>query len=302
MLTIATNWNTVSSLATGAGTLVLAIATFASVRSANRSARVAEEALLEQRRPILTQSRPDDPVQKIMFVEQHWVVARGGHGVAEHDGGLYFAISLRNVGEGIGVCQGWHVAPFLRSAPPPRDHTPEDQFRLQTRDLYIPAGDIGMWQGALRDRNDPTYQTLAEAIDNQGAVSIELLYSDQVGEQRTISRFGLFPYETRDEEGRTGVEWFAAINRHWYLDRAGPRSDDQVAAATDVILREREAAERLVEAETEAAEAQDEAAVEEQAAPSAASDPSDRAESNGAPPTPADGAEPISVIPRPNCE
>lgn len=39
------DWTTVSSLATGVGTLVLAIATFASVRSANRSARVAQEAL-----------------------------------------------------------------------------------------------------------------------------------------------------------------------------------------------------------------------------------------------------------------
>jgi hypothetical protein len=40
------NWNTVSSLATGVGTLVLAVATFASVRSANRAARAAERSLL----------------------------------------------------------------------------------------------------------------------------------------------------------------------------------------------------------------------------------------------------------------
>jgi hypothetical protein len=302
MLTIATNWTTVSSLATGVGTLVLAIATFAAVRSSNRSARVAEEALVEQRRPILTQSRPDDPVQKIMFVEQHWVVARGGHGVAEHDGSLYFAVSLRNVGEGIGVCQAWHVAPLLQSAPPPRDHAPEDQFRLQTRDLYIPAGDIGMWQGAMRDRNDPSFQAVAEAIDNQGAVSIELLYSDQVGEQRTISRFALIPYETRDEHGRVRVQWFAAINRHWYLDRVGPRSDDQVAAATDVVLREREAAERLAEAEAEAAEAQAEEAVEVEAPQRAEPDQRDRAEADGTAPAEVDGAQPVSVIPRPNCE
>jgi hypothetical protein len=39
-------WNTVSSLATGVGTLVLAVATFASVRSANRAARAAERSLL----------------------------------------------------------------------------------------------------------------------------------------------------------------------------------------------------------------------------------------------------------------
>ena len=41
-----TDWVTISSLATAGGTLVLAVATFSSVRSANRSARVAERSLL----------------------------------------------------------------------------------------------------------------------------------------------------------------------------------------------------------------------------------------------------------------
>src|ERR1039457_6034019 len=40
------DWVTISSLATAGGTLVLAVATFSSVRSANRSARVAERSLL----------------------------------------------------------------------------------------------------------------------------------------------------------------------------------------------------------------------------------------------------------------
>ena len=39
------DWTTVSSLATGVGTLVLAVATFASVRSANRAAHAAERSL-----------------------------------------------------------------------------------------------------------------------------------------------------------------------------------------------------------------------------------------------------------------
>jgi hypothetical protein len=308
MLVLGTDWATISSLATAGGTLVLAIATFAAVRSSNRSARIAEVALQEQRRPILTQSRPDDPLQKIMFVEQHWVRAGGGHGVAEHvDGNLYFAISLRNVGAGIGVCQGWHVAVGLQSGRLARSHTPEDQFRLQTRDLYIPAGDIGMWQGALRDRRDPTYQAVAEAIDNQEVVSVELLYSDQVGDQRTISRFGLVPYQTQEGE----VRWFAAINRHWYLDRTGPRSEDEVAAATDTILREREAAERALieEAETVSADgaASGEADASETPAPEGA-----EPERRGAEPEPQAAEpepdrrtrepEPVAVIPRPNCE
>ncbi len=303
MIPIATNWTTISSLATGAGTLVLAIATFAAVRSSNRSARISEQALQEQRRPIFTQSRLDDPVQKIMFVEQHWVRAEGGHGVAEHDGSVYFAMSLRNVGAGIGVCQGWHVVAGQQSPRVAPDHTPEDQFRLQTRDLYIPAGDIGMWQGALRDRNDPTYQACAQAIDNREVITVELLYSDQVGGQRTISRFGLIPYEREGEDGEAKVEWFATINRHWYLDRAGPRSDDQVAAAVDVVLRERETAEELARAEDEEAEAE--------AAGTEASETRDGADGarrpqqddgNGAQRPETLEPEPVAVIPRPNCE
>ncbi len=299
MLPLATDWSTISSLATGFGTLVLAIATFAAVRSSNRSARIAEVALQEQRRPILTQSRLDDPVQKIMFVERHWVAASGGHGVAQHDGSIYLAMSLRNVGAGIGVCQAWHVMPQTDRIA--RDHTPEDQFRLQSRDLYIPGGDVGMWQGALRDRNDPTYQAVADAIDNQQVISVELLYSDQVGAQRTISRFGLIPYERPDQNGNGKVEWFAAINRHWYLDRAGPRSDAQIAAAAEVVLHEREAADELARAEAAEAEAaetetssEDEVAIEADAAPGDGPDGIDHANS----PEPV----PVSVVTRPNCE
>ena len=108
--------------------------------------------------------RFDDPVQKIMFVEGHWVRAGGGRGVAEHaDGNVYLAISLRNVGAGIGVCQGWIARPGLQPSGMSATHSPEEDFRAQTRDLYIPAGDIGMWQGAIRDHGDPAHRALAAA-------------------------------------------------------------------------------------------------------------------------------------------
>jgi hypothetical protein len=294
MLPLATDWPTIASLATAGGTLVLAVATFASVRSANRSARIAEVALQEQRRPIFAQSRMDDPVQKIMFVEQHWVRAAGGRGVAEHNGAIYLAVSLRNVGSGIGVCQGWYVAAGQRTTRTAREHTPEDEFRLQSRDLYIPAGDIGMWQGALRDRNDPTYQAVAEAIDSRDQLSIELLYSDQVGGQRTISRFGLFPFEAEDGQ----LEWIASINRHWYLDRLGPRSDEQVAAAVQRVVGEREAAEQAAQAE-EALRGEVEA--EEEDVRRAEADGHDGA-TDEIEIQQAGVAESVSVIPRPSCE
>ena len=47
-------------------------------------------------------------------------------------------------------------------------HAAEDEFRPHTRDLYIPAGDIGMWQGAIRHPEDPLRAAIAEAIDELG--------------------------------------------------------------------------------------------------------------------------------------
>jgi hypothetical protein len=233
---LATDWPTISSLVTGAGTLVLAVATFAAVRSANRSARIAETALQEQRRPLLAQSRLEDPLQKLMFVDEHWVSASGGRAAAEHiDGSVYLAISLRNVGSGIGVCQGWTVRTghsTSRNMPRPAELA---EFRRQTRDLYIPAGDIGMWQGALRHPEDPLRAATAEAIDARQLITIELLYSDQVGRQRTITRFGLYP---------TADSWLVSVTRHWYLDWDGPRAEEDVTAAVDIVEGELEAAER----------------------------------------------------------
>lgn len=213
------DWATISSLATAGGTLVLAVATFAAVRSGNRSARIAEIALQEQRRPLFVQSRQEDPEQTIMFGDSHWVAVGGSRGMAEYvDGVVYLVMSLRNAGAGIGVCQAWSArAGSHRTA---TDHFPDDEYRAQMRDLYIPSGDIGLWQGALRDANDPRLREVADAIARRETVTIELLYSDQEGGQRTISRFGLIPFAS-DEDDR--VSWVASGTRHWHLDRAGPR-------------------------------------------------------------------------------
>jgi hypothetical protein len=213
------DWATISSLATGGGTLVLAVATFAAVKSSNRSARIAEIALQEQRRPLLAGSRLEDSTQRIMFFDRHWIRVEGGRAVAENrDGVIYLVMSLRNVGAGIGVCQGWGVRAGLQ--PGKVDHLPEDGLRAQTRDLYIPAGDVGVWQGALRDRSDPAHDEVARAISQREPITIEVLYTDQVGSQRTISRFNLVPSgDERDEDATRLI----SAGHHWYLDRAGPR-------------------------------------------------------------------------------
>jgi hypothetical protein len=211
---LATDWPTIASLATAAGTLVLAFATFAAVRSSNRSARLAEFALEEQRRPVLVQSRPDDPTQEIMFVDGHWVRVSGSGAAAESlDDTVYLVMSLRNVGAGIGVLQGWTVrAGLLRNDV---DHADEDEFRRQTRDLYIPPGDVGLWQGALRDPADDANSAIARAVEERETISIDLLYTDQIGGQHTISRFLLVPV---GEDA-----WLTTSGRHWYLDHEGPR-------------------------------------------------------------------------------
>ena len=71
-----TDWATISALATAGGTLILAIATFASVRSANRAARVAEQSLLTNLRPLLTTSRLEDPGEKVGFADDHYMRIR----------------------------------------------------------------------------------------------------------------------------------------------------------------------------------------------------------------------------------
>ena len=69
---------TIASLATAGGTLILAIATFSSTRSANRAARVSEQALKLGLRPVLFNARPQDPPQKVGYIDDHWLGLRDG--------------------------------------------------------------------------------------------------------------------------------------------------------------------------------------------------------------------------------
>ena len=97
------DWSTIASVGTAVGTLVLAIATYASVRSAKRSAQASERALLAAIRPVLVSSRLEDPAEKVGFVDQHWVKVAGGRGIVEvTDEAIYMVIALRNVGCGSG--------------------------------------------------------------------------------------------------------------------------------------------------------------------------------------------------------
>ena len=114
------DWTTVSSLATAGGTLVLAVATFAAVRSANRSARISQRSFEIGLRPILAPSRLEDPPQKVMFADRHWVKLEGGRAVVEAvDGVVYLAMLIRNVGTGMAIIEGWQpfAGQFCSHAP-----------------------------------------------------------------------------------------------------------------------------------------------------------------------------------------
>ena len=212
--------STIASLATAGGTLVLALATFSSTRSANRAMRVSEQALKVGLRPVLFNARPQDPPQKVGFVDDHWLVLRDGlAAVQESAENLYFAIPLRNVASGLAVLHGWHLWPRRMGADAPPPAT--DDFRRLARDLYVPAGDVSFWQAALRDPEDPLYRSTREAVLARTGLSIDLLYSDHEGGQRTITRFYVTPrsHSADDEPGL----WICSTTRHWNLDRADPR-------------------------------------------------------------------------------
>ena len=208
------DWTVIADLGTAAGTLVLAAATFASVRSANRAARAAERSTLDSLRPLLLPSRLGDPPEKVGFQDDHWVKVPGGHATAEViDDAVYLTMAIRNVGHGLAVLNAWSIWPerIVGAAERPDP----DTFRRLTRDLYIPPRDLGFWQGALRDPADRVFAQATRVIKEREPFTIDILYGDGDGGQRTITRFSIIP--------RSDGAWLAAVARHWNLDRADPR-------------------------------------------------------------------------------
>src|SRR6202165_2211725 len=129
------DWVTISALATAGGTLVLALATFASVRSGNGVSRLAELSLLAGLRPLLMPSKLDDTMQKVNFVDRHFVQVPGGSGAAEvSDNAVYLVMSLRNVGSGIAVLHGWSLIEYQTGATV--ENTDLSSFSRLTTALY----------------------------------------------------------------------------------------------------------------------------------------------------------------------
>jgi hypothetical protein len=211
-----TDW---ASWGTAAGTLVLAGATFAAIRSSNRSARIAERSLLAGLRPLLVVARRDDPAQEIQFADGRVLESEPARPLFRHDDGvIYLAIPLRNAGTGVAHLEGYRLDPesadrvqsdpfgparHRRGEPPPDPTT----FAPQQRDLYIPPDDTGFWQAALRDPTDELYRASVDAQRTRGRVIVDILYGDLEDSQPAITRFVLLP-------GRDST-WRCDATHHW---------------------------------------------------------------------------------------
>jgi hypothetical protein len=112
------------------------------------------------------------------------------------------------------VIHGWRVEVGERTGSAVRPDP--DSFRRNTRDLYIPAGDTGFWQGAIRERSDPQYDEIRSAAERRARVMVDVLYGDHEGGQRTITRFAISDWPETEGE-RTEVL------RYWNIDRDDPR-------------------------------------------------------------------------------
>ena len=165
-------------------------------------------------RPLLVQSLRDDPEQKVLWGDRHGAHLQGGRAVVElTDEAIYLAVGLRNVGAGIALLHGWHLIPERGSAADP--HADPQVFRRLTIDLFVAPGATGYWEGAIRDVTDPQRAALVASIEAREPFTIDLLYGDQDGGQRTISRFTLVPTQTD--------AWITQAAKHWNLDRPDPR-------------------------------------------------------------------------------
>jgi hypothetical protein len=224
-------------MATAAGTLVLAVATFSATRSANRASRIAERSLLATLRPVLVHAQLGDPRQKIGFADQHWVHVDGPEAVFQFTNGVvYLAFGLRNVGSGIAILRAWYPTPG-RELSSGQQHRPVEEFRPLTRALYVPPGGLGFWQGALRDPSEQVYADFVQAASDSQPVTIDVLYADMNGGQRTVTRMSVLPVPQDDSaasggqrSGATGSappaqrgRWVASIGLHWLLDESDRR-------------------------------------------------------------------------------
>ena len=101
---------TLADIGTAVGTLILAGATFVSVRASARSTRIAERALLAGQRPVLAPAGPDDPAGSVQFADGRVFPLGNGQALVEQNAGvIYLAIPLCNAGAGLALLRGYYL-------------------------------------------------------------------------------------------------------------------------------------------------------------------------------------------------
>jgi hypothetical protein len=135
---------------------------------------------------------------------------------------VYLAMLVRNVGNGMAIIDAWQ--PFAGQLKSDDPWGSLEDFRPQTRALWIAPNDVAFWQGALRDESNELQRSISVAVAD-GALTVDLLYSDHEGGHRTVSRFSLICREGhRIDEGTHGEQhggrqnWWVSLSRHRNLE------------------------------------------------------------------------------------
>src|SRR5262249_61058216 len=126
---------------------------------------------------------------------------------------IYLAIGLRNVGSGMALLHAWYVIPDRVVTY--EDHADPELFRRLSIDLFVPAGGAGYWESAVREVEGELRSPLLDVVAERRPFTVEILYGDQHGGQRMISRFVVLP--------ASDGGWYSHAGRHGHPPPPPPR-------------------------------------------------------------------------------
>jgi hypothetical protein len=113
-----------------------------------------------------------DPPQEVSHIDDRWFQADGGRAVADVTGGaMDLVIPPRDVGMGPAVPDRWEfAADRIRSERSAGDSV--NSRRLQ-RDISAPVGDLGSWQGTVKDPTEPMFAEAGQAIAQRRRTAVD---------------------------------------------------------------------------------------------------------------------------------
>ena len=193
-------------IGTAAGTLGLAIATFASrcaPATVGPTGRTSSQIGI---RPVLATSRLEDAPIKIMYGDQHWVKIEGGAPLRGHRPGHL-------LGHGLAQCRPASPSSTAGASTPsfrPLLIGPTTLTGSSPRLGTCTSRPTTPGSGRERCGTRTTPIEAARQDRSRPAGTLDLLYGDHEGGQRAISRFSLV--------ARADNQWLASVVRHWNLE------------------------------------------------------------------------------------